>query len=109
MIGRLAIVLAAAVFLAGCTDADWDHALAYAGLGSDKAAQTSAAASAATPAGEATPPAPQTAAADGWCTEVAKAAEAEAAGQGFDKQTQKNRAQAAFQQCAHGQGVVANQ
>jgi hypothetical protein len=100
MIGRLAFVLATAVLLAGCTDADWDHALSYAGLGGDQAKP--APADAPQSDAEAAPKSQAVAAApDPWCDEVAKAAHAEAASQGFDAATQKNRAQASYQQCAH--------
>lgn len=87
----LGAVLAAGV-LGGCTNADWDHATSYVGLGnSDQpTAQPRQA--------EAAPAAP-TPAADGWCDEVAKAAQTDAAEQGFDIPTQQHRAQAAFQQC----------
>lgn len=108
MIGRLAFVFAAAALLAGCTDADWDQAFAYAGLGGDQAKQTAPQTDAAqsdTAQADAVqssaPPKMEAAAPDSWCAEVAKAAETEAANQGFDAQTQKNRAQAALQQCAH--------
>ena len=105
MMGRWACVVATAVFLAGCTDADWDHALGYVGLdqqqkterGDNKpvqdappqAAQASVA------------PAPET-----WCAEVAKAAQSEAADQGFDAPSQKLRAQMAYQQCTRAPAAV---
>lgn len=100
MIGRLIFVFAAAVLLAGCTDADWDHALGYVGLdkqpqktewGDNKPVQDASSQAA---------PAPAAAAPDEWCAEVAKATQAEAADQGFDASSQKTRAQQAYQQCA---------
>jgi hypothetical protein len=125
MIVRLAFVFAAAVLLAGCTDADWDHAFAYAGFGGDQAKpaqadtaqadvaqanapQPTAPQPNAPPPNAATPPQTQAVAAapDDWCAEVARAAATEAADQGFDRQTQKNRAQTAFQQCAHQPAAV---
>lgn len=97
MIGRLAFVFAAAALLAGCTDADWDHAMAYAGLGPDQAkpvAQQPDTAAPATPQAVAAAP-------DEWCAEVAKASATQAAADGFDAATQKHRAEVVFQQCAH--------
>lgn len=93
MKGRLAFAFAAAVLLAGCTDADWDHAMAYAGLGPDQAK------SAAPQSDESTPPKPT--APDEWCADVAKASAEQAAKEGFDAPTQKHRAEVAYQQCAH--------
>jgi hypothetical protein len=90
----LTAVLAAGV-LGACTNADWDHALSYAGIGdSEKPA-------AAPQAETATAPAPISAPApSGWCDQIAKSAQTEAAEQGFDAATQQHRAQVVYAQCA---------
>ncbi|MDE2133028.1 MAG: hypothetical protein KGM97_00385 [Alphaproteobacteria bacterium] len=89
----------AGFLLAGCTDADWDHAMSYAGLGqSDQTASPQAA-----PADEsvaAPTPAAQASKSDDWCREIAKAAAADAAGNGFDAPTQQHRAEVTYRQCS---------
>lgn len=94
---RALAVLFAAGLLGGCTDADWDHALSYTGLTTDKPAAETAAAE---PVPEETAPSLAPPADSGWCMEVAKATQTEAANQGFDARTQQLRAQQAFQQCS---------
>ena len=153
--------LAASVVLAGCTDADWDHVMNYAGIGSgpppreeappaqqpntpwvqmatpDEAAppaaqpapqtatapqpfvnveqpapqaQASMAPRTYTPAPEqpmqqvqaaaAPSPAPQVLSGEAnWCQRVARSAAEQAASEGFDTDTQRNRATAIFRQC----------
>lgn len=92
------VVLFAAVLLGGCTDADWDHTLSYVGLdsGAPPPAAAPAAVAAATPAESAE---------NSWCVEAAKAAQREAAEQGFDSATQHYRAQVTYRQCVTEPGV----
>lgn len=105
---RVMAVLFAAGLLGGCTDADWDDAFSYAGLGPSKtdraspASESDADAPAPTYRAEPAPsvttgPAPV---ADTWCIDVAKSAQIEAARQGFDGATQQRRARTVFMQCS---------
>ncbi len=95
----------AGLLLAGCTDADWDHAMSYAGLGqSDQTAPATepvAATPAETPAAAG---AAQVSTSEAWCREIAKAASDDAAGNGFDAATQQHRAELTYRQCSEGSG-----
>jgi len=97
----------AAVLLCGCTDADWDHAMSYTGLGSSEQSEASQSEQSESPrsvpartevvsaplaADQATRP-------DSWCQQVAKSAVDDAAGNGFDAATQRRRAEASYRQC----------
>ncbi len=99
MMRRALAVLFAAGLLGGCTDADWDHALSYAGLDS---AGPPPAEEPAAPAPVAAQAAPTT---NAWCGEAAKAAQSEAAAEGFDAATQQHRAQTLFAQCLRNPGA----
>lgn len=96
MIYRFAAVALLACVVAGCTDADWDHALSYAGLSDNPQPAAQPAATAAVPADAASGPVPTM---DNWCTESAKAAAREAREYGFDEATQRRRAEQALKQC----------
>ncbi|NIK88276.1 putative lipid-binding transport protein (Tim44 family) [Rhizomicrobium palustre] len=105
MLRRIAAVAFVACGLAGCTDADWDHAFSYAGMGSDSAAPVTPASTAApaspataTPAASA-PAAAMASAPDDRCQISANAAALEVKELGFDEKTQKNRADQALKQC----------
>lgn len=96
MIPRLAVAACAALLLAGCTDADWDQAMATVGFGDPAAPDPSSV--------PATPPPPRQAATDvtsqeSWCRQVQESAMVEAAADGFDAQTQKLRGEAQYRQC----------
>lgn len=103
MIYRFAAVALVSCVLAGCTDADWDHAMSYTGLGDKPASEAQAA-----PAQAADPAAPATVAdangpkMDDWCTVASKAAAHEAADMGFDAATQRTRGDQALRQCQAG-------
>ncbi len=87
------------LFLAGCTDADWDHALRYTGVGQDTVAADEpvpgAQPAAAMPVAAAMPPSIAQTNTE-FCTAVAKQ---DAAGDGFDDATQTRMFQRSFQQC----------
>jgi hypothetical protein len=100
MIYRFAAVALLSCVLAGCTDADWDHAMSYAGLGDKPATEAQAAPSAdAAPAAVADASAPKM---DDWCAVASKAAAREAADMGFDATTQRTRGDQALRQCQAG-------
>lgn len=87
----------AACLLCGCTDADWDHATTYVGLGPTQNDRPAPPASAdAAPTSVATD---QSAKSDSWCQQAAKSARDEAAGDGFDSATQQRRAESTYRQC----------
>jgi hypothetical protein len=101
---RVMAVLLVAGLLGGCTEADWDSAFAYAGLGPSKPDSASSQSAPDGPSYTAAPaasvtngPAPV---ADTWCIDVAKSAQLEAAQQGFDGATQRRRAMTTFNQCS---------
>jgi hypothetical protein len=81
--------LFSALLLAGCTDADWDHAMTYTGL---EGARTAEAAE----APPASVPVPAAASDDGFCEAVAKQ---DATGGEFDPATQARILQRSFRQC----------
>ena len=92
-----------ACLLAGCTDADWDHALSFAG-----AEQAEPAGS---PDASAQPPPPVASAAAGqpdesWCKEAAGYERDNAAIQGFDAATQQRAYATRFNQCMQAQGTA---
>ena len=96
--------LLAGLLLAGCTDADWDHAMKFTGVDDGQVAQTEPVPDAAPATGARTAqveaPVPDTAAAPqpdaGFCQQVAKQ---DASGNGFDAATQARLFQRNFQQC----------
>jgi hypothetical protein len=89
---RVAAMAVVSLFLAGCTDADWDHVFSYAGLDPDNTPVAAAQ--------ETTAPAEQAAASnDSWCRDLAQSASRDAAAQGFDAATQQQRAQTSYKQC----------
>jgi hypothetical protein len=84
-----------ALALAGCSDADWNHAMTYSGLGPQRIA---ADATGVLP-GENTPPPPaqtSTAPDTSFCQSVAKK---DATSDGLDAATQQRVFQQSFQQC----------
>ena len=102
----------AAVLLCGCTDADWDRAMTYTGLGPSEQSEPSRGDQSASPQSEPSRPvaartevvtaplaADQAAGPDSWCQQVAKSAADEAAGNGFDAATQRRRAESTYRQC----------
>jgi hypothetical protein len=87
----------AVALLGGCTDADWDSAMATVGMGDS-------------PGGDPPPPpapaAPQTVAPvaqadtnEAWCREVAAYERQGAAGMGFDAATQQHQYALRYNQC----------
>ena len=92
---RVVVALLAACLLSGCTDADWDHATSYVGLGP---AQSSGPppADPAVPVSVPTDPATKP---DTWCQQIAETARADAANDGFDAATQQRRAETMYRQC----------
>jgi hypothetical protein len=96
VIRRVALAVCAAILLAGCTDADWDKAMATVEFGDPAAPDPSA-----VPPSQ---PNPAQAAVDAssqeaWCRLVAQSTMSEAAADGFDAQTQKLRGEAQYRQC----------
>lgn len=107
---RVLAFAAVAVFLGGCTNADWDHALNYVGIGESQkpapkdqadSSQPAPAQTADATANAAPAAANAAAGVNQWCEEVANATKADAAQDGFDDATQHRRAQAAYNQCNH--------
>ena len=112
---RIIVAGLAALLLSGCTDADWDRAMSYTGLGSSEQGEASRREQSEPPRGEqseapqpvtarnevATAPLPadQAARPDSWCQQVAKSAADVAAGNGFDAATQRRRAESTYRQC----------
>jgi hypothetical protein len=90
---RLAALLSG-LLLAGCTDADWDHAMKFTGVGDGQAAQAEPAPGARTAQAQVQTPAPQLD--TGFCQQVAKQ---DASGNDFDAATQARLFQHNFQQC----------
>ena len=91
------LALTFCLLLAGCTDADWDHALNYAGL-EDKDPQpvkSSSHAAPSAPAAIAATPAAEPANAD-FCRSVATQ---DASGNGFDQPTQQRVFAQSYAQC----------
>jgi hypothetical protein len=114
---RIITAVLAAFLLCGCTDADWDYALTYTGLGqADKNKPPQAGRTDNNQPPQANPvraeaapapvPAEQSAKADEWCQQVAKSARDEAAGNGFDLATQQRTAEAHYRQCLGLSGSV---
>jgi hypothetical protein len=99
MSSRIVLVVLTALVLSGCTDADWDHALSYTGLGSTADAPKPAATAKTQASVAATDSAAKASDAEDWCATVGKAAEREAKEYGFDAETQRHRAEQATQQC----------
>lgn len=86
---RLAALLAAAVTLAGCTDADWDRTMSFAGF--DDAPAAPAAPARARPVAPAQPAGP-----DPFCQGVARH---DSTANGFDTQTQSQVFARSYAQC----------
>lgn len=91
---RLAALLAAAVMLAGCTDADWDRTMSFAGF--DDAPAVPAAPAAATPAPRALAAAAPVQGPDPFCQGVARH---DSTANGFDTQTQSQVFARSYAQC----------
>jgi hypothetical protein len=89
--------LAFCLLLAGCTDADWDHAMNYAGLADTgtQPVKTTAHATASAPAAIAAAPTAEPANAD-FCRSVAMQ---DASGNGFDQPTQQRVFAQSYAQC----------
>jgi hypothetical protein len=97
---RKSLLLIFCLLLAGCSDADWDHTLNYAGLrGSveepEVEAQKSAPASVTTPSAETA--AAQSSAGTDFCRSVAMQ---DASDNGFDQATQQRVYARSYAQCA---------
>jgi len=87
---RLPALLLLLPFLAGCTDADWNHLMSFGGS-RDREEVTQAAATAPAPAPVAAAPA-----SNAFCTNVAQQ---DATGNGYDQATQQRVALQSYQQC----------
>ena len=92
MKNRLSLIFC--LLLAGCTDADWDHALNYTGLGGSSEEPEMAQKSAPTPSAEIAA-APQSAGTD-FCRSVAMQ---DAGDNGFDQATQQRVYARSYAQC----------
>jgi hypothetical protein len=88
----LTACMAVSVLLGGCSDADWNNALNYTGLGAEDDAAAEAPVQAVPATAVAAAPAPD----DSFCRDVATQ---DASGSGFDKQTQARVYIRSYQQC----------
>ncbi len=94
------LILIACLFLAGCTDADWNHALNYGGVGEADSDADAPAPHAVVAAPQTVAPAPRPVAAapasDDFCKSVATQ---DATSNGFDPATQQRVLRQSYAQC----------
>ena len=93
-------LIAVALLLCGCTDADWDHLASFDSPVSETRVAQPAPESPTSVAEVQTPveqTAPQT---DVWCQQVAQDALTRAARNGFDSATQQSMVKSSYSQCA---------
>ena len=95
------------LLLSGCTLPSWDSMTSYVGLGSTEQAEPSRAASTEAEAAPSPTPAAQGALTDDWCQRAAKTSSVDAANNGFDRRTQRRRAEATYRQCLASSGSAA--
>jgi len=94
------LILIACLALAGCTDAQWNHALNYGGMGDGDAAEAEVASEAQAPAQVPQAAAPQPMAAAPANTDFCKSvATQDATANSFDPATQQRVLRQSYQQC----------
>ena len=90
------LILIACLALAGCADAQWNHALNYSGMGDNDAADDEVASQTQAPAAQATPQPMAVPAGSDFCKSVATQ---DSTINGFDPATQKRVLAQSYQQC----------